>query len=284
MNTLKKPQINHKLQEEIAKYYQETQNKAKTAKKYNIYPETVDRLCSEMGIPINRKKGPKKQDLEDLKKMYPCQEIVMDYLCTRNRKKTAQNFGIHFWDVGRILLLSNVPISSSLSHQTIHFDEQKAVDLYESGKTYKEIAEYFHLPDEEVIRRRLVKKGLESRVGKAVGSKNPQWKGGMKPAMHYHRRLAYEIASICLKKPLPKGWVVHHLDENKENNHPTNLIVFPNASNHQKWHQTIRNLRMKGVVFDSIQMALELGGILLPTPDNFDEWKDCIDLPYPLDN
>lgn len=42
------------------------------------------------------------------------------------------------------------------------------------------------------------------------------------------------IAAEKLGRPLKPGEVVHHIDGNKQNNHPDNLIVLPSQSEHMK--------------------------------------------------
>lgn len=51
--------------------------------------------------------------------------------------------------------------------------------------------------------------------------------------MHEHRRVAEQM----LGRPLRKGEVVHHIDRNKHNNSPDNLMIFPSQKEHIRWHQ-----------------------------------------------
>ena len=49
---------------------------------------------------------------------------------------------------------------------------------------------------------------------------------------HEHR----QIVETLLGRPLKAGEVVHHLDGNKRNNDPENLVVLPSQSEHCKAH------------------------------------------------
>ena len=49
---------------------------------------------------------------------------------------------------------------------------------------------------------------------------------------HTHRIVAEQI----LGRPLKKGEVVHHIDGNKRNNDPSNLMVFKTQAEHAQWH------------------------------------------------
>lgn len=50
---------------------------------------------------------------------------------------------------------------------------------------------------------------------------------------HTHRIVAEQI----LGRPLKPGEVVHHIDRNKRNNNPDNLMVFASQADHAKWHK-----------------------------------------------
>lgn len=50
--------------------------------------------------------------------------------------------------------------------------------------------------------------------------------------VHTHR----VVAEAVLGRPLAENEVVHHIDSDKQNNHPSNLAVFPNQSYHARCH------------------------------------------------
>ncbi len=57
--------------------------------------------------------------------------------------------------------------------------------------------------------------------------------------VYLHRVIASEI----LNRQLKPGEIVHHLDEDKTNNSPENLVVCSSASVHKQYHR--KSLRQK---------------------------------------
>ena len=49
---------------------------------------------------------------------------------------------------------------------------------------------------------------------------------------HEHRR----VAERMLGRPLKPGEVIHHINRDKHNNDPSNLMVFATQAEHAKWH------------------------------------------------
>lgn len=66
-----------------------------------------------------------------------------------------------------------------------------------------------------------------SRLGKGQGKTYTKSFG-----VHTHRL----VAARMLGRQLLSEEVVHHIDGNKRNNRPDNLMVFENQASHARWH------------------------------------------------
>lgn len=72
-----------------------------------------------------------------------------------------------------------------------------------------------------------VRKREQANKGKCAPTTYPKNHG-----IHEHRRVAEQM----LGRKLRPGEVVHHIDRDKHNNEPDNLMIFANQSEHIKWH------------------------------------------------
>jgi len=75
---------------------------------------------------------------------------------------------------------------------------------------------------------------LESRIqrGNKLRGRGEEKTYRKRLGRHEHRRVAEET----LGRPLKKGEVVHHIDGNKQNNSPENLLVLPSQAEHARIH------------------------------------------------
>lgn len=62
------------------------------------------------------------------------------------------------------------------------------------------------------------------------------------PRRYEHQR----VAEKALGKPLPPKAEVHHVDENKRNNDPINLVICPDHSYHSLLHSRAKALEQSG--------------------------------------
>jgi hypothetical protein len=145
--------------------------------------------------------------------------------------------------------------------------------MYVEGMTHKQISEHFQLDSKkgsEVVRERLLKAGVSSRVGKAEGSANSFFVHGIyaQKESSRDRYNCYRKVLRFLGMPLPAGWIVHHIDTDPTNNNLSNLCLFPTAKIHANFHLWLISSGVQADSTDAIHRALEIGGsLLLPLPD-----------------
>lgn len=117
-------------------------------------------------------------------------------------------------------------------------------------------------------------------MGKArFREQNNNWRGGKSLASNGYvlirvgvghpladvRGYAYEhrvVAEAKVGRPLAKGEQVHHIDGNRQNNHPHNLEVLTVAEHHAEHRTGDRGLRMPGEDNTTIECACGCGSPL----------------------
>lgn len=116
------------------------------------------------------------------------------------------------------------------------FEKRKA-DVFEHNFCNRECARTFtslrmtnynieHNPTAMTMKRRTAVR--QSRLGKGEGKTYTKTYG-----RHTHRIVAEQM----LGRPLKPGEVVHHINEDKRDNRPENLMVFSSQAEHARWHE-----------------------------------------------
>lgn len=148
-------------------------------------------------------------------------------------------------------------------------DNNAMLEDYQAGMPLEELCKKHHLDSSRVHQlRQEADIPLRSRPS-MTGENNYQYKHGLgNRRKERHPELTKQVAAICLGHIVPRGWLVHHMDENPGNNHPENLAIFPSKSTHAHYHQVLLKSQHEGLEVDTIQLVLENGGWMLPLPDH----------------
>lgn len=94
------------------------------------------------------------------------------------------------------------------------------------------------------------------------GENHPNYKGGRRISPEGYIKLMgkdYEhraVAEKALGRPLPKGAVVHHVDENTLNNSPDNLVICPSVGYHAMLHTNKRIIEAGGKIGEHLFCGL----------------------------
>lgn len=194
--------------------------------------------------------------------------VVKMFQSGMTTKQIAEHFGMNHSSISRILKKKGFPLGQGRKEWII-LPIDEIASRYLSGESCSEIAVDYHVTG-NLIRRKLKANGIARRSAKIAvpkGKKAYQYKHGRKyNPMHYYRRQSYEIAAICMGQPIPSGTIIHHMNENPNDNRPENLALFPSAHHHAKFHQQAIRLQRSGLPVDTIQLVLESGGQMLPQP------------------
>lgn len=133
------------------------------------------------------------------------------------------------------------------------------------------------------VYRRLAKAGVslpsQGRHRKPRGPASHMYKDGLGKVRRKDRRTALhlQVAALCLGFPVPEGWIVHHMDEDPTNNHPSNLWVFQRQADHATYHQKLLANQRAGRAVDASLLASETGGLKLPLPSDLRRFELGID-------
>lgn len=80
------------------------------------------------------------------------------------------------------------------------------------------------------------------------------------------------IAEQKLGRSLKEGEVVHHIDENRSNNNPDNLLVFKTKADHTRFHKTGIKILEGDVYISPENICIDCGKII----DNHTKVQRCL--------
>lgn len=84
------------------------------------------------------------------------------------------------------------------------------------------------------VRRKLREVRLDSGAGKTY-------------TKTYGRHTHRVVAEQMLGRPLRPGEIVHHVDGDKRNNDPSNLVVFASQAEHARYHAMLKHHGVQGL-------------------------------------
>ncbi len=104
-----------------------------------------------------------------------------------------------------------------------------------------------------------------AKLGNHKGSKHSNWKGGVSFSCGYRcvwnsiygvRKVCWLVVESYIGRLPRNDETVHHVDGDKLNDSPTNLMLFINRSVHTKWHSNPNKVKNKEIVFDGRKLNI----------------------------
>jgi transposase len=259
---MEKPRVTGEEQEWMQEMHRAGMSVAEIAETMGRSRATVSRMLRDAGANTARR-GP-----WDLLTPFQQEQVRADYRRGYSLLYLKRLYGV---DSTRLLKeMERAGIEPPSKHVTgierlLDLEQEVLKDYLEGAVGAREVARRFgvhegtmtvFLQQRGVLKTRGAQAGAENAASKArqVGAKD-------RDSGKYWARRTVELA---LGRPLPEGWVVHHMNENPRDQRQSNLWLFHTTGAHSTYHRRQSELMAAGGLVPASQTASESGGLWLP--------------------
>lgn len=194
------------------------------------------------------------------------QALKVDYLKGYAMKYLEKAYGVPYRGLQQLLDACPPPSKHTTGIERL-LDLQEAVlaDYTTDAISLRDMARRFGT-HEGTMRTFLAMHGVLKQRGGQAGEHNPQHKarGVEQKDRTSGKYWARRVVELALGRTLPKGWVIHHMNENPLDQSHSNLWLFPSPDAHSRYHQQLRDSLTQGGQLSSSRLALDNGGQWLP--------------------
>lgn len=219
---MRKIVFNEETIQKIRSYVNEGHTLKETCNRFTLKEDTLKRVMRENNIEAFYKKNTPKKDIPAAIVFLICKLFEFTDTSLQDICKEAH---IEYWHIQEVLN----------TYYTQEFQDKRKSRMYAKSKQgiknpmTGKIKELHHNYKEMV----------EDGNGYLQCLK-PDWYTGRKGSKHVFVHTVVMCEHLGLTE-LPKGWIIHHIDGNKQNNDINNLALITN-SGHTKLHSIQRNL------------------------------------------
>jgi len=230
--------------DQLVQSYLELKNATLVAKRHNVSQSTVYRILKQKGVK-REKTGGRPHDQYDA-------EIVSLFFDLKSTRLVADKLGLTLKQIYPALKRAGIETPRDgrrhNPYAACDINSEEILKMFRDGCSLAEMAKVVRTKGAEV-KKFLERNGIHKTWPKATyGEKHYAWKGRLidkdgyilihqknhpnaRKHTHYileHRLVMEEVLGRIL---LPDE-VVHHIDKNKHNNHPSNLQLFASNGEH----------------------------------------------------